>query len=427
MLRTVFFFALSLCTLSAHADPIEKYFRLALANDPVYAAARAQYEADLRHKRIGRANLLPTVSLVAAIGNTRYERRDLAPVRSSDADYDPSNISLRLTQPVFDLGKWAAWREGDARSRLAEVVFLDARQEVELRFARAWYEYLLARDSQELATAQRESLEAQMADARNLYEGGFATRTDVEETKARVHVARAAETAAGNALDLRRREVERMIGGRFNELKIASVGKIDLLPPDPADPHYWIDTARRQNLKVLAQELAREIADHQVDRAKAGHLPSAAVVASAQKARNPNYFTQREQVNSLTLQIELPLFSGGGVSAQGEQAEFMRLRADHQLEDARREAELRASQYFLEVLNGIARIQALTVALESSEISLNGMVAGQKVGLRTNTDVLSARQQLFNVKRDLQKERYAYILSRLELQGVLGLLYDEDN
>lgn len=424
MIRKLTLIACAACAFTVNADPFDDYYRQALTNDPIFAAAKAQYEADLRHRQIGRASLLPSISLSAATGRTRYGRTEQTTQNPLDANYDPSNVTLRLSQPVFDLERWAAWKEGDARSRLAEVMFIESRQEVALRFARAWYDYLLARDSQQLATAQRESLAAQMEDAKNLYKGGFSTLTDVEETKARMHMAIAAETAAGNLLDLRRREVERLVGSKLKESEISSAGKIDLRPPEPNDPVHWVAAARRQNPKVLGQELAREIADYQVDRAKAAHLPSAALVASSQQARTPNYFTQQENVNSVMLQVELPLFSGGATSARGEQAEFMRLRAEHQLEDARRGAELKASQYYLEILNGIARIQAMEVALESSEVSLNGMIAGQKVGLRTNTDILNARQQVFNVKRDLQKERYAYLLNQLELGALVAMLGD---
>ena len=53
------------------------------------------------------------------------------------------------------------------------------------------------------------------------------------------------------------------------------------------------------------------------------------------------------------------------------------------------------------------------------------MKVGQRTGFRTNTDVLNAQQQLFVTQRDLQQQRYTYLLNRLQLQAETGSLNDE--
>ena len=41
-------------------------------------------------------------------------------------------------------------------------------------------------------------------------------------------------------------------------------------------------------------------------------------------------------------------------------------------------------------------------------------------GLKTNTDVLNSQQQWFSVRRDLQKERFTYLINRLRLLAQVG-------
>ena len=95
-----------------------------------------------------------------------------------------------------------------------------------------------------------------------------------------------------------------------------------------------------------------------------------------------------------------------------------------ELESLVSDAEIKASQAYLEVVNGIASTTAYQQAVKSGATTLLGMQIGQKAGLRTNTDVLNAQQQLFGARRDLQKERYAYLVNRLALQAAVGALGD---
>lgn len=417
------FLLLSAATVSA--GTFEQLYRSALDYDAKFAAARAQYEGDLEHRAIGRAGLYPRIALSGRLAQNAYERRELAPPQAvSQHDYASRSLSLRLTQPIFDMQRWAAWQEGDSRAELAEVEWANAQQDLALRFAQAYFDYLLARDTLALSRVQKTAIAAQKDRAENLYKSGSATVTDIEETKARLQLAESAELAAGNAAETRRRELERLVGALPDDLP----GVDALVPtqPDPADLDTWIGEARTRNYAVSAQRIAEAIAGHQLDRAKAGHYPTAELVMAAQASDDPNYFTSREDSGSVAVEVSLPLFEGGRVSAQARQAHAAQRRARHELDSALREAEVQAREYYLNLQNGVAQIHALEAARRSSEIALEGMNAGHKVGLRTNTDVLDAQQQLYDVRRSLQQERYRYLLNRMQLQSVVGSLGGEE-
>jgi outer membrane protein len=97
-------------------------------------------------------------------------------------------------------------------------------------------------------------------------------------------------------------------------------------------------------------------------------------------------------------------------------------KARSDLETSQRDSEIAVTEAFLGVASGIAQIAALEQAVKSNEITLKGMEIGQRNGFRTNTDVLDAQQQLYAVKRDLQRERYQYLLNWLKLKAAVGSL-----
>ncbi len=420
---TIAMLALSTLANSANDTSLSALLAKALVHDADFAAARATYQGESESRAVARAGILPSVDIGASSMRDDYYRRDLNRSQGNDYSFDPQSVSLRISQPLFDLGKWATYQEGDVRSLRAEVVFADARQELILRLATAYFNYLLAVDTLDLAHAQQLALAAQLTQVEHLFKSGAAVVTDVEETKARQLVAYAQELAAKNSLELRRKELGKITGaippkGATDELVVPI-----LLPPD-GTIEAWVETAKTANLKVLAQGLVVEIAGHQLSRTRADYWPSLALIANHQRSSDSNYFTDRERNTLVGVQLSMNLLDGGGTTAKTVQAVAQLERARQEQESLTSDAEIKASQAFLEVVSGVAQITAYQQAVKSGEITLIGMQVGQKAGLRTNTDVLNAQQQLFAARRDLQKERYTYLINRLTLKAAVGDLGD---
>lgn len=409
------------------SEGLGDYYRRAMSHDAEFAAAQAASAAETQQRAIGRAGLLPNIGMSYSSTRTHLRRDETAPVGlTRDVRYDPSAIELRLTQPLFDLTRWANYREGDLRAERADIILAEARQDLALRVAQAYFNYLLAADNLELAQAQTTALAARQVEVEGLMRAGSATRTDVEETRARHQLSAAQQFAARSTYELRRKELGKISGKLPPPFAPAVIVAPQLVAPEPAEIDTWIEAARTRNLKVLAQQATVSIADQQVERARAAFAPVVNLVASRQKGQESSYFINREDTGQIGVQISMNLFEGGGTTARFEQAGALRQQSRHELDGTLREAEVKASQSYLEIHNGIAQVRALEQAVKSAQVALEGMESGQKVGLRTNSDVLNAQQQLFSARRDLQKERYAYILNRLNLQAAVGALRDAE-
>lgn len=407
--------------LSAQAQQLTDYLAMAMAHDAVFSAARFQRDADANYRIIGAAGLKPTVNLSASTGAGSYQRQDLLAAQSSSSDYKPTNWSVQLTQPLYDPEKTALATEGELRSLRADLVLQSAQQELALRLANAWFGYLLDIDQVALAQAQLASLELQKEQAQRMWVAGVATRTDVEETASRALVAAADLIGAQASLALATRNFARIVGVppsatlRPSDWKFApGFAGLDR----PLDS--WVALARQNSLAVQVQKLSLAIGRAQVAKARAGLMPNVALVASHQNGRTPNYFTASESTSQIAIQLSMNLYAGGGTTAQVQQADLLLSKADQDYLAAQEEAALKVADAALAVEASMQRVAALEKAQRAAMVALEGMTAGQTAGIRTNTDVLNATQQLFVVKRDLARERYATLLRNLERRLLAG-------
>jgi outer membrane protein len=91
-----------------------------------------------------------------------------------------------------------------------------------------------------------------------------------------------------------------------------------------------------------------------------------------------------------------------------------------------RATERQARDAYLGVISGIARVQALRQAVESSHTALKATEAGYEVGTRTSVDVLNARRTLVQAETDYATSRYDYIVSVIQLRLAAGNLSRTD-
>ncbi|MBX6392146.1 MAG: TolC family outer membrane protein [Burkholderiales bacterium] len=418
---------LLVAALPAQAIDLLEAYRLALQNDPEFAAARAQLEAGREALAQGRALLLP---IITGSANTNINDVDNR-TQGFDRRYNSHGWSITLTQPLFRWQNIMQYRQAEYQVQQAEARFGQAAQDLIVRVAEAYFNALAAQDNLEFVRANKAAIAEQLAQAKRNFEVGTATITDTNEAQARYDLATAQELAAVNEVEVTRRNLERIIGvvpDRLAPLR----PDLQLAPPEPADMNAWVEAALAGNFGVLANQAAYEIAARQVEVQRAGHYPTLDAVASYQDSTSlggglASPTAQRQNTNAavIGLQLNVPLFEGGSVSSRTREAVALREAARNNLEAARRAAEFSARQAFLNVTNGRAQVQALEQALVSSETALESNRVGYEVGVRINIDVLNAQQQVFQTKRDLARARYDTILNGLRLGAAAGALSEE--
>jgi outer membrane protein len=123
-----------------------------------------------------------------------------------------------------------------------------------------------------------------------------------------------------------------------------------------------------------------------------------------------------------SLQLSVPIFSGGGTQSRVRQTEYQWQAARERLSRVSRQTERQARDAYLGVISEISRVNALRQALESSQTALKATEAGYEVGTRTAVDVLEARRSLAAAQTNYSRSRYDYMINVMRLRLASGTL-----
>lgn len=425
MKRFSWLLPLLLLTTPAAAVDLLQVYRQAQEYDAAFATAKANLDAGRERGPQGLAGLLPSLSLS---GNTTWNdnRIESGGVRT-DRRYNSHGYTLTLSQPVFRWQNWAAYDQGKLAVAVAEAQFVQARQDLILRVAQAYFDVLNAQVNFEAARSQKVAIAQQLEQAKKNFEVGTATIVDTYEAQSRYDLAMAQEIAGENELEVRREALRVIIGEAPEHLASLDAGK-PILPPQPEQMAPWVEAAQKDNTAVQIQQKNSEIAAKEVQKLRAGHYPTLDVVANTGNSNTVQGAggATDTHFNNIGLQLTLPLYQGGAVSSRVREAAAQYNAALASLEGARRNAALNARQSYLGVVNGLAQIKALEAALASSLASLESNKLGYEVGVRINIDVLNAEQQVFQTRRDLAKAYHDTLMARLRLKGAVGALDEPD-
>ncbi|MBP8267862.1 MAG: TolC family outer membrane protein [Zoogloea sp.] len=417
--------AAGLMAAGAGAADLEQVYRDALSYDAALAGARASLEAGREKLPQGRAGLLPSVNLT---GNSNWNEADYRTTGRSQG-YNSNGWQVQLTQPLFRWQNWVQYKQGEMQVALSEAQYQLARQDLTLRAAQGYFDVLVAQDVLAAATALHEANTQQLALARKSFEVGTVTITDVHEAQSRADLSSAQTIAAESDLAVKRHALLVLTGKEPDALKGLRKG-VALSRPEPADIQSWVASAETGNYAVQAAQIGREISDREVERNRAGHLPTVDLVASHGNTTSANAFAGFAKTDLDTtvvgVQLALPLFQGGVVNSRVREAAALRDKARFDLDNARRTAAQNARQAYLGVSSGLAQVKAFEAAQVSSRSALDANKLGYEVGVRINIDVLNAQSQLFDTLQKLSKARYDTLLAQLKLKAAAGTLGDDD-
>ena len=425
----------------AYSADLWNVYQLALKNDPTFAQAQANYEAALENKPIARAGYLPNVGLNASRNIQRSNGSEpfgFGPNGPIQGNYDSNNYStaysIQITQPIFNWAAWETIKQADASVAQAQAQYLAAQQDLIVRTATAYFNVITARDTLAADHAATEANAKQLEQTKVKYQVGMSAITDVQNAKAAYDQSVATEIAAQQQVINAEESLRAITGQPVGELQ-QPPADMPLRAPDPDNTTQWVATALKQNPNLMAAQAAAAVAASLVSIKRAGHYPTLDLTLQHTKNQNNNDFSALgSQFNELSdtngtvlgLQLSVPIFSGGSVSAQVTQAERQYDAAQDQVQLVTRQTEQQTRTAYLGVLTGISQVKALRQSVKSNETSLQGMETGMRVGTRTIVDVLLARQNVVTAQTNFAQSRDTYLTSVLQLKQAAGILNPQD-
>jgi outer membrane protein len=442
-----------LCFLisNAHATNLIEVYQQALVNDPVYQQAVAQRYATNENVPINLAPMLPQAGIS---GGPLLNKSRVTGVPDSSALSTTSrgySFTLSLSQTVFNYAQFKAFTSARATGRQADATLNAATQSLMLRVAQAYFAVLRDEDNLRYNILNKKSFKGQLDQINQQFKVGMKTQTDSYTAQASYDLASAGLIGAQTTLANDKENLRAITGMSYDSLDKLSE-HFPLLTPNPSIMDAWVDTAVRQNWSVKAAQYANQAALENIKQQNGNHYPTlslqgsynisysntlgngaadtAVPIEDAAPIDNGNGTllpgASHSKDAEVLLNIGIPLFQGGQVVAQTNQAKYNYQVTSQKLEQARRATVNNTRQSYLGIILGIKQIEADKLAIKSTYSSYLGLNQGYHIGTQTLVSVLNQQQRYFQAQTQYATDLYSYVNNLLILKQAAGTLSVDD-
>lgn len=425
------------------ADLVEVY-RQALICDPTFQQTIAQTYSTEEGVPISISALLPNIVFNAKpyITRTSFAGSAFAVQPITRIALTPRNNTIRgyqmyltATQTVFNFAQFAAVTTQVAASRQADAQLNYALQDLMVRVTKAYLAILQDEDNLSFNEANKLAYSQQLDQVKQQYDVGLRTITDVYTAQASYDSAVANYIAAQTALYNDRENLRVITGKYYGHIAFLS-DDFPLVTPQPADIETWVKISLCQNWSIKASQYGLDSKRHIVKQQFAGHLPTINVQGTLDRlyVDNINGYNALINRNGPGMQVDrqiavnfyFPVFQGGLVTAQTNQAVYNYQAAQQSLEYTIRSTVNVTRQSYMGIIAGISQINADKQAIKSNISSLEGMEASYRVGTTTLVDVLNQQQKLFQAQTKYATDRYTFVNNIFQLKQAAGTLNFDD-
>lgn len=414
---------------SAHTLPsLPELFARALRHDADLSRQRFELEATREEVPMARSQLLPQIS---ASGS--YLWQDSTNIQTSPDDFgldqeatrpgeiDETMWQVQLQQPLFSLERWRKMDVAGAQVSAAELQLAVVEQELALKVSEAYIKAYLAAQRLGLLEAQQDSLDLQVRQASRAFDLGVGNRVDLLEAQSRYDQAVSDAVEAENELDNALSELERLTGV-MPGFQSTAPGELRTVTLDSelGDPESWI-ARTNQNLNVLLATEQQKVTQADTSVRRSGYYPELNLNLSYSDRVSDDELRESEDYRA-SLELSVPIYRGGYTNASVRQGE-RRIEAGMAAVDNERNLATQEVRQRIRALNGgERRLQALSQAIESSQLFLEAAERGEQLGLRDLVDVLDARASLYDQRIQYVDTVGNYALDMLALHTAVGSL-----
>lgn len=442
----------ALLPLSLRADTLADIYELALKNDAELKAAEASYKALRESKKQGRSALLPSI---VASGEYTSTDVDVDSIQTqfneetsqffsfdsaANSDTDKKGYSISLQQNLFDLPAWFSFKQGKELSKQAKAQFSADQQAMIVRVAEAYFNVLRAADNLQTANAEVAALQRQLEQTQQRFEVGLIAITEVHEARAVYDTSVVTQLEAEGQLGISYEALTVLTGEPHSNLWQLDE-EFPITKPAPAKRAEWVDFALKSNFLLQAAGYAAEASHHNAKSKKSEHLPKLTGSYSYQDNTEDgdqnveSILIEGGQVfpvdtktdgNVLSLNLELPLYTGGFTSSARRQAYQEYIQARETFINTQRNTVQGTRSLHLTVVTDVGKVKARDLAITSAQSALDATQAGYEVGTRNIVDVLESQRFLYRALFDYSNARYDYVINMLKLKEQAGILSPED-
>ncbi len=347
----------------------------------------------------------------ALSGNWQMTETNLASVTAASA---AATLSGSLT--IYDFGR-SELNIDLARENvlMARDTLVNVEQQVLLRAVKAFLDVRSGHETAMLQANNVRVLTEELRAARDRFEVGEITQTDVSLAEAALAGAKSAEAAARGQLMIAREEYKAAVGHYPDGLQVPPAAPVTVRSLDEAKA-----LARTRHPDVLSAQRSVTVSELSTEIARRSMYPT--VSATSSLTRNFVENSVDTTVARIGVSIGGPIYQGGKLSALYRQARA-------QVEASRAALHLSVIGVEQSVANAWAQLAVAGASLQASDqrirastVALRGAREEATLGARTTLEVLTFEQDLLDAQAariSAQSDQYLAIYNLLSSMGLL--------
>ncbi len=374
-------------------------------------------------RRVARSTLLPDVNTVVSETVEQINLRTLGVTESSfPLAVGPFNFfdarAARVSQAVLDLVRWGNLRSASENLNAASFAAKDSRDLVVLAVAGSYLELIATQARIEAAQAQVDSSQAIFRQAADRLKEGLNARIDTTRTQVQLQIDQQRLRSLQADRDRQKLRLSRLIG--------LPLGQDFSIADD-----YPFASLEKASLDESLAKAYQNRADLQA--AKAGVRAAEAALKAARAERLPNLALSADYgvaglrptasahgVFNVTGTLTIPLYQGGRVRGEVEEAEAAVHQRQAEMDDIRGRIDQDVRQAFIDL--GAAGDQ---VAVARSNVDLAEDTLRQSRdrfvdGVADTVEVVQAQQAVASAHNDYISAVFDYNLGKVSLARALG-------
>jgi len=403
--------ALGLCaSWAATAETLTDAFISAYKNSNLLEQQRALLRAADEDVITARATLLPVIRFIAS-GNYQNTVNPSVP----NFDHWTATATLSATLTVYDNGATRFATDAAKETVLGlRGALLQVEQQILSNTVSAYMEMIRSSQSVSLGQNNVRLITQELRAARDRFEVGEVTRTDVAIAEARLAAARGNLAAAMGDLEISRENYKAVVGRYPGNLRWPSA------PPRTARTEDAAKAVAVRNHPSI-EEAQRNVnaAEANILRARAVMKPNVGTSASA--VINEGFTT----TFNAGVQLNVPIYSGGTLRSALRKTVAQRDAARAGLLQSVVVVKQNVGISWANIAVAAARTEASRRQVRASQIAYNGVREEAKFGARTTLDVLDAEQELLDARSNLISAEVDQYISVYSLLAAMGLLTSE--
>lgn len=338
-----------------------------------------------------------------------------------DGEQQRATVGLEARQSIWSGGSLTAQRD-QARAGVtaAQADLIRAEQDLVLQVVTVFVDVRRAEREVEIRGRNVSALGQQVKAARDRFDVGDVTRTDVAQAEAREGASRAELAAATSRRAEARANYEQVVGRP--PVQLAAPPSAPVLP---AALDQAIAVARANNPAIAAARARETQTERGVDIARGRLAPQFDLVGNAGLVESRQDDTFRDSNIGISAQFRFPLFDSGLLDSRSRGAQLEADRSRYERMAIERSIAAQVTTAWNQLIAAREEIAASVSRVSAAEVALEGAQQELAVGERITLDVLDQERELLEAQLgQVDAERAAYLAAH-QLLAAMGELRPE--